>query len=164
MCVCQYRKQSVVRTYKHSVQITEIYSQTFLAKLSWKQCFYQEKLLNSWFDEIFFILPCDVKSWVWYRFIVLFHTVLLLSDFLSFFCWKLIQTLLVRYTDFVIRVLRKITSDFACDRSRFLNFTHFKGIFSGQLEMVKIMFYYINQYHWKNQHTNHFDFGRLHFN
>ena len=48
--------------------ISEIYSHAFLAKLSWKQCFYYyvKKLLKRWFDEIFFgeskflILPhCD---------------------------------------------------------------------------------------------------------
>ena len=41
-----------IRMWQHSVEIVEILSHTFIAKISWKQRVYQiKKLLNSWFDE-----------------------------------------------------------------------------------------------------------------
>ena len=42
-----------VKTVTHSVEITKIYSYTFLAKIPSKQRS-QKKVLNRWFDEIFF--------------------------------------------------------------------------------------------------------------
>ena len=68
----------------HSVEITEIHSDTFLAKILWKQ-------LNSWFQGIFFVWErISCLSTLWYR-ILERGTVLDLAQCGNFRNWPLLR-------------------------------------------------------------------------